>query len=182
MLNPGLQYDGFGAGNGITQQDAAMAAAALQNQHTLGLSSEGQQQQEQQRFIAELVSISPSVINAVHVLLQTLCRSQFVQQGSSSSTCMHKAALSACRTAWLFEGKAVTALSQQCCDCGASFTCVLAVCSCHIATLRSTAIVMHSVCQHKLSSKASFASPQKAVLIMLRMTWVETQVLLQSCY
>lgn len=54
MLKPGLQYDGFGSGNGITQQDAAMAAAALHNQNPVGLSVEGQQQQEQQRLIAEL--------------------------------------------------------------------------------------------------------------------------------
>lgn len=54
MLKPGPQYDNLGTGNGITQQDAAMAAAALQNQHPHGLSVEGQQQQEQQRLIAEL--------------------------------------------------------------------------------------------------------------------------------
>ena len=78
MLKPGLQYDGFGMGNGISQQDAAMAAAALQNQHSLGLSVEGQQQQEQQRLIAELVRCSPSVINAAQVLLQVLCRFQLM--------------------------------------------------------------------------------------------------------
>jgi hypothetical protein len=77
MLKPGLQYNGFGMGNGIMPQDAAMAAAALQNQNPLGLSMEGQQQQEQQRLIAELVSCSPSV-NATKVLLQMLCRFQLV--------------------------------------------------------------------------------------------------------
>ncbi|DBA76344.1 TPA: hypothetical protein ACH3X1_010055 [Trebouxia sp. C0004] len=54
MLRPGPQFDGFGTANGITPQDAAMAAAALQNQNSPGLSVEGQQQQEQQRLIAEL--------------------------------------------------------------------------------------------------------------------------------
>ncbi|DBB11186.1 TPA: hypothetical protein ACH3X3_006638 [Trebouxia sp. C0006] len=54
MLKPGLQYDGFGMGNGISQQDAAMAAVALHNQNPVGLSAENQQQQEQQRLIAEL--------------------------------------------------------------------------------------------------------------------------------
>jgi len=77
MLKPGLQYDGFGMGNGISQQDAAMAAVALHNQNPVGLSAEGQQQQEQQRLIAELVSCSPSV-NATKVLLQMLCRFQLV--------------------------------------------------------------------------------------------------------
>ena len=78
MLKPGLQHDGFGSGIGITQQDAAMAAAALHNQNPVGLSVEGQQQQEQQRLIAELVSCSPSVINATKLLLQMLCRFQLV--------------------------------------------------------------------------------------------------------
>ncbi len=78
MLKPGLQYDGFGMGNGISQQDAAMAAVALHNQNPVGLSAEGQQQQEQQRLIAELVRCSPSVINAAQVLLQVLCRFQLM--------------------------------------------------------------------------------------------------------
>ena len=79
MLKPGLQYDGFGMGNGISQQDAAMAAVALHNQNPVGLSAENQQQQEQQRLIAELVSCSPLVVNATKVLLQMLCRFQLVQ-------------------------------------------------------------------------------------------------------
>ena len=88
MLKPGLQYDGFGMGNGLTQQDAAMAAAALQNQHSFGVSVEGQQQQEQQRLIAELVSCPP-LVNATQVLLQMLYRFRFVTS-SADSMCMHK--------------------------------------------------------------------------------------------
>lgn len=77
MLKPGLQYDGFGMSNGITQQDAAMAAVALHNQNPVGLSAEGQHQQEQQRLVAELVSCS-LLVNATKVLLHMLCSFQLM--------------------------------------------------------------------------------------------------------
>ena len=122
MLKPGLQYDGFGSGNGITQQDAAMAAAALHNQNPVGLSVEGQQQQEQQCLIAELVSCSPSVISSNNTALAAnAMQISACVTGSTSSTCMHKAAMSASRTAWLFEVKAISVLLQQRCDYGLVF-------------------------------------------------------------
>lgn len=56
MLRPGPRYEGFGAGNGVSSQEVAMAAAAMQ--HPLGAPLGGlQQQHEQQRLIAEMVRL-----------------------------------------------------------------------------------------------------------------------------
>ena len=58
MSKPGPRYEGFGGGSGVSSQEMAMAAAAMQ--HPVGAPLGGlQQQHEQQRLIAEMVRLYP---------------------------------------------------------------------------------------------------------------------------